>query len=331
MRLAGPLAHVLTGLLDGDPSRRLTADEAAWHLRAITEGPQGTPPPIRHAPPYGSATGPQAAYGSQPMPASAPGSGPGPHPPQGTPGHDPGFAPGPYGSRAGTMPSPKDEAAKGGRGPKASVLLGAALAIVLLAAAGLTVWRVWDSGRATTGATGGTTGGATSGGGAMSGPVTTDPTLATLGTGKAVYAREPRACDMISVAQASRLLGAQAKAQFHTRGSCSWQTTSGPFMSIQIARFQDDAVARLAFEQIRTTNFEEEVERNPGTRLRRDLPKVGAEAISFRRSESLGNITQVLFRHHNLTVLLYLSSKSSGFTRIDQASAIVVDNLDRAR
>ncbi|MEV5409328.1 serine/threonine-protein kinase [Thermopolyspora sp. NPDC052614] len=294
MRLAGPLSHVLSGLLDKDPARRLSADEAAWHLRAITAAPDAPPGP---PPPYGP-------------------------PPQG------------HASPTGPTfpPHPTDATVPGGGRPTIMALVGAALAVVLLAAAGLTVWRVWDSGQGSNQATGGTTGETTgtttgTGGGGTTPPPTAIPTQ----TGKAVYAQEPRACDMLTDAQAASLLGGPAKRQFSTRGACYWQTTSGPFISVTIVRLPDDNSASQTFDYITRTTFEEEVERNPSTVLRKGRPAVGAQGISYRRAESFGHISYGAFRLHNLIVYVYLSQKSAGFAKLDQAAAILTRRIDAAR
>ncbi|MFC4536508.1 protein kinase domain-containing protein [Sphaerisporangium dianthi] len=90
MRLAGPLAPVLAGLLQKDPAERLTAAEAERYLRMVAAGmqPDPTMPAVPMAPPVPA----QAAMPSQERLAPPPVTAPGAVPPQARPGGGRGIA-----------------------------------------------------------------------------------------------------------------------------------------------------------------------------------------------------------------------------------------------
>ncbi|GAA1265560.1 hypothetical protein GCM10009677_17030 [Sphaerisporangium rubeum] len=330
MRLAGPLTPVLGGLLAREPAHRMPAAEAAWHLRALLS-PDGAGPRLAgrapSAVPGGSATGPGGP--AAPFAASAhPGNRASAHPGNRASAH-PGNRPtDPAAPAGGSHQAPTGPAGVRGKN-KAPVIIGTSLAALLVTVTGVAVWKYGqrdgpvDGGGPATGApaTVATARGAT--------PAASGGTQAP--AARKLFAEEPRACSLVTDRQAALLLGGAAKRQFMTRGSCMWQRTDGSFFSVQIAKFNDVAISRLAFKQMRATT-EEEPERSPGTYLRNG-PDVGDEAISYTRKEPEIGVhrTSILFREDNLTVNVYFTLRSPGFTRADQAAALIDRALETFR
>ncbi|WP_344950738.1 serine/threonine-protein kinase [Sphaerisporangium flaviroseum] len=130
MRLAGPLAPVLTGLLEKDPARRITREQAILQLRPIAAGT--APPPLGVPGGPASSTPPRrgTAASTQPSPRG--------------------------GGTQATAPEPRPASRK------RSVILGSVLAVVMVTAAGVATRDVWLSPQTTARPPGGTTTRATS-------------------------------------------------------------------------------------------------------------------------------------------------------------------------
>ncbi|MFC6087292.1 serine/threonine-protein kinase [Sphaerisporangium aureirubrum] len=257
------------------------------------------------------------------VPSMPTGPGGGTYPPATAPRHGPAHPGGPTqpGGPAGTY-------ALGGvpggrRSVKVPVAVGAVLSVLLVTVIGVTVWRIRERdvpGSPQARATGPSTAG-------------TQAPRATAAAKSGPFAQEPKACSLVTDRQAAQLLGAAAKRQFMTRGSCMWQRQdNGAFFSIQAARFNDADIAHLAFTQMRTTSYEEEPERYPGTRLRNG-PRVGDEAISYTRREADLGIyrTSITFRKDNLTINVFFTLRTPGFARADQGAALIERALDALR
>ncbi|WP_207943617.1 serine/threonine-protein kinase [Actinomadura sp. KC345] len=150
---AGPLAPVITALLERDPSRRLGGDRAEEALKAIASGHA---PDLATAPPstWPSGTGPS---GTGPVGAGATQAAPYPHSPQPSPGGPvPPPAPGmtshyPPGTDGHWTPGDARAATSGAgnRSVAAPILAGVAVAAVILAAAGFFLWPDGSSGGGT--------------------------------------------------------------------------------------------------------------------------------------------------------------------------------------
>ena len=323
MRLAGPLAPVLAGLLEKDPSQRLTREQAIHRLRPVADG---TAPHPGGAPAHGHiAQGPSARPwegSSGGAPATEPPEGGVPaatsHPGRGGAGP---AAPSPMGP-AGPGPAPANR--------KRPVLLGSVLAVVMVGAAAAATHGLWldppnGSGAHST---------ATPSGGGTTGRADKTANPSPTRAGQAAYRGDPEACKLITNPQATRLLGGTVKPRFQTHGSCMWlREDNGTFVNLTVTRMATVDFARSVFASISTT-MEEEPRRQPGTRLRKRAP-LGEENLSHTRGEVIVDTriyrTQVLFRTGNMTVVVYTTLHSPGYEHPDQAARWVLKNLGAYR
>ncbi|WP_275412167.1 serine/threonine-protein kinase [Sphaerisporangium rufum] len=395
MRNAGPLAPVITGLLEKDPDRRLPADRAAALLRPIAAGagrpaagspaavppdlahPSGphpspyasgphTPPPGRsypsgsstpphdlgpRTPPHGgpAASAPRApshggAHASDPRipshggprPPAGPGvaagwPGPhlaGPHPgvrPSGGPAGAPGSARFPGSGRPG--PSAVPPTRRGRRAPGgflSPLLTGLAIsvcvAIVVGGAALVWVLSEPDTVLPETGAA--RTGRATPEAGRENPAKARDDQIR--------YTKEPEACRLLSVQQATKILGGKAKQRFLTKSACMWQREdTGSFINVTATRMPTaDQAHQMYLGMLKT--MAEEPRRNPGTKVRKG-PKLGEESFSYIRREVIVDTplyrSQILIRQGNVTLTVYLTLRTSGYGRPDLTASMAAQAL----
>jgi eukaryotic-like serine/threonine-protein kinase len=294
MRLAGPLAPVLTGLLEKDPARRLTREQAILQLRPIAAG---TAPP-----PLGVPGGPASRT-----------------PPQrGTPAST---RPSPQGGGAPTAPAP-DLAAPRQASRKRSVILGSVLAVVMVTAAGVATRDVWLNPQTTARPSGGTTTPATS---------TAAPSP---GKEQVLYRGDPEACKLLTNKQAGRIIGTPVKRQFQAHSGCMWMKgDTGVFMSLTTMRSATSDFAHMVYATTRTT-MEEEPRRTPGTKLRSRSTAGDESFAYTREEVIVSTRlyrTQILFRKGNMTIVLYFTLHTPGYARADLAAKWVEKNLEAFR
>jgi serine/threonine protein kinase len=298
MRLAGPLAPVLAGLLEKDPARRLTREQAIWQLRPIAAG--AAPPPM----------GPPASGGS-PSPTPRKRGAHGPTAPSMRAVRPPATDP------AGHLTPPRPASRK------RSVILGSVLAVVMVTAAGFATRSVWLDPQKTAPPTGGSTTRASS---------TAAPS--TIRGKEALYKGDPEACALLTNKQAARLLGTPVKRQFQTHTGCMWmKENTGVFMNLTVIRSETPDYAHMTFSATRT-GMEEEPRRTSGTKLR-EGSSAGDEAFSYTREEVIVSTriyrTQVLFRKDNMTVIVYFTLHSPGYGHADTAARWVEKSLEAYR
>ncbi|MFC4587365.1 serine/threonine-protein kinase [Sphaerisporangium corydalis] len=297
MRLAGPIAPVLAGLLEKDPARRMTREHAVWYLRSVVNG--SVPPP-----------------GAVPAPGLPPGAGPRG---RGAPGAT---APGRPGQA--TVPSQ-------GRSPapsrRKSVLLGSVLAVVMVAAAGFATRGLWLDRPGT-----GSPTESPASGDVVAASKTATARPSTTAAKGAVIKGDPDACDLLTDAQAERLLGAPVKSQYQTHGACQWMREDiGIFLSLQMTRVDSSEYAHTIFTEIRK-GMVDEPKRYPGTKIRYN-GTAGQEAFSHTKKvpDTSNYQSQVLFRKDNMTLTVFTSLHSAGYARVDLAAKWMEKNLETYR
>jgi serine/threonine protein kinase len=222
-----------------------------------------------------------------------------------------------------TLP-PRRAAERPATAGRTPVIIGAVLAVTLLAATGLVLWRTGTI--PSFGATPATTSPPSTGRASAK----ASPPTKTRSTG--LLGGNPEACTLLTNAQARSLLGGPVKQQFQTKDACLWNGPNAAFLEIQKTRFQTLAIARSAYDQTRS-NMKDEPRRYPGTTLRAG-PAVGDAAFSWtRRADptSPNYQTTVLFRTANVMVSLYHSGRRPGFGTADHMAQIVNDALLAAK
>ncbi|MEV0228592.1 serine/threonine-protein kinase [Nonomuraea sp. NPDC050786] len=139
------------------------------------------------------------------------------------------------------------------------------------------------------------------------------------------------ACDLLTGAQVRSMLGAPAKRQYLSAGSCMW--TKGDGTSLHVSAITSSWSASAAHEQT-VKNMKEEPKRVPGTKLRKG-PDVGDAAYSFTQKWDLGGLrlyrTQISFYLANVWVLIYANQRRPGFATGDRAAGLVAAALDKYR
>ncbi|WP_308169746.1 serine/threonine-protein kinase [Acrocarpospora catenulata] len=201
---------------------------------------------------------------------------------------------------------------------RAPVVVGGVLAVALLATAGVVVWNGWS-------------GPASSGVSMSSSPPESSATPSagsSAPTGRALLTSNPKACSLLTPAQARVLVGGQAEQMFMTADACQWNGPGGAYVQIQKYQYPSEETARLTYDMSRTT-AEEEPQRQPGTQLRPGA-KAGDAAITWTRDAGSYHQTQMILRTANVTAQLYYSGPRSGYTTIDRFAQLVVRALHKA-
>lgn len=224
-----------------------------------------------------------------------------------------------------TDPALHRERTQAGTVPRRSrmplILLGAGLAVVLALATGVVVLvRVLPNFTTTFTETIGDTS-------------TPAPTPGSTGAARSLFARDFEACGLLTNAQARTLLGGTVKRQYQTATACMWtRPDNGAFVSVTANRMANASAAHIS-QQYTVKSMKEEPKRNPGTKVRNG-PKVGDEAFSYTRGESIVDMiyrTQISFRLSNVWVIIYHTGRRPGFATADRTAQLVVKAINRHR
>ncbi|MGR6913213.1 serine/threonine-protein kinase [[Actinomadura] parvosata] len=323
-RLAGPLGPALAAILEKDPARRCSPEQATAWLTPIAEGAQGT---------QGS-QGAQHAQGAQgAQHAQSAQSAQSAHPPGAAAAHPPG-APGVSyagGPSAGTAPGRQQGPPFGGPQPltqdsgprrrrRTKAVVGAALALVLLVTAGVVVIpQLFPNVIRLIGY-------------ALSPPSTTVPTFkprtTTSATPAAPLVGEFEACELLTTTQVRSLFGHTVKRQWLTDSSCSWRGGTYQVLTVMAYRAPSTSVAGTMHEQT-VKYMRDEPKRNPGTKFR-ERPDIGEDAYSHtgRLWEGLPSyMTKVAFTVSNVSVTVSLQRGRPGDAGSQKVAKLVADAL----
>ncbi|UBU13701.1 serine/threonine-protein kinase [Nonomuraea gerenzanensis] len=313
-RLAGPLGPVLAAILEKDPARRCTPEQATGWLTAIA---QGTDPPAHLGATGARGTHPPGASGTHPPigpsgpagthPPAGPGGSAVTHPPIGPGGH----ATGPPFGQGQTMPGRR-------RRRRTKVLLGATLALVLTAAAAVVVVpQVFPNAIRLIGY-------------ALAPRTTYTPSprpSATRTTPAPALIGEFEACDLLTNAQVRSLFGHSVKRQWVVESSCTWRGGSFQVLTLMAYRAPSASLADMMHKQT-VKMMQDEPKRTPGTKVRQG-PSVGDGGFShtgpmpFSWQGSQIYSTKVAFTQANVSVTITVQGGKRGYAAADKAAELV--------
>ncbi|WP_344476959.1 serine/threonine-protein kinase [Nonomuraea monospora] len=355
-RLAGPLGPVLAAILEKDPGRRCSPEQASAWLTTIAQNttPQGAGPhgtgPQRIGPhgtvPQGTAPQGTAPQGTGPQdtgPHGAGQRGAGPHgtgaqgavappgqapplaqPPTGAPGtHTPhtrgsGHPPGgPTSGPAPTIPSHL-------RRRRSKVILATTLALTLTAAALVIVLpQIYPNAIRLIGY-------------ALTPRNTSTPTphqpTPTPSKPPPALIGEFEACDLLTNAQVRSLFAHAAKRQWLVAASCTWR--GGNYQTLSVTAYRAPNASTAAMIHKQTLKYmRDEPKRTPGTKVRQG-PAVGDDAFSHTGPMWQGSpvtTTKIAFMVANVSVTVTMQSPQRGHAAADKAAKLVAAALGKRR
>ncbi|MET8141905.1 protein kinase [Sphaerisporangium sp. NPDC005288] len=293
MRRAGPLTPVLAGLLEKDPARRATGDQAIRQLRPVAAG--AAPPPM-HLPRPG---GPPYLIPAGPATPSGQGSG--------VPTTQPSSS-----SVPPRRPTPRGK----------SVLLGSILAVVMVTAAGVATRGVWLKTPTTT-PRGNTA--APKSSAARSSPVQAEKGLYK-GDPEACSLLTAQQAGRLLGTPVKRQFQTHGSCMWI-------REDIGVFVNLTLIRSATSDFAHSFFAATRTSMAEEprrnpgtRVRQGPPVGDEAFSHTRGEVIVSTHIYR-----TQVLFRKDNMTAVVYLTLRTPGYRRPDLAATWVADNLESYR
>ncbi|MEV0613739.1 serine/threonine-protein kinase [Nonomuraea sp. NPDC050404] len=343
-RLAGPLGPVLAAILDKDPVRRCSPAEATAQLTAVAQGGQGGQggQGRGHAAgaPDGRMTGIQGhhapgtqghhAPGVQGDRATGPDRPPGPQNDRPT-GLQSDRPTGPQGGRMGLPGDGREPATQGSRRPRrrrVNIIIGAALALVLTATAGIVIVpQLFPNFIRLIGYVL-----------APRSTFTPSPVINT--TPKPTKTQTPLvgefdACDLLTNAQVRSLFGRSMKRQWVAESSCRWSGDALESLSIMAIRGPSESLTSMVHKQ--TLKFmRDEPKRNPGTKTRNG-PAVGEQAFSHTGESGFAwqgaklYSTKVAFVVANVSVTVTVQNRKKGYGTADQAAKLIETALGKRR
>ncbi|WP_101786056.1 serine/threonine-protein kinase [Nonomuraea indica] len=271
-RLAGPLTPVLAAMLEKDPARRCSVEEAAGWLDAVARGDATT-----------------------------------------------GIASSRKRIKLGRPP----------RRVRRQVMVGAALAVVLVMATGVALVPQMFPGVIRL-----------LGFALASPPTYSPPTYSPRPVPSSptatpqLISRDFEACDLLTGRQMRTLFGGTMERRFLVASNCSWRGRDGTLLSLSAMRSPSVSTAAMIHEQ--TVSFmKDEPRRTAGTKVR-EGPDVGDEAFShtgkspFSWGRTLYD-TKISFRVANVWVNLTVTAGRPGYATADRAAGLVEKALLKYR
>ncbi|GAA4983048.1 tRNA A-37 threonylcarbamoyl transferase component Bud32 [Nonomuraea thailandensis] len=299
-RLAGPLGPALAAILEKDPARRCSPEQATAWLAAIA---QGDHPTGGHSARMAGGHGGRGAGGHT--------------------GHtrdrgnrSAGTVPGRQGP---PFPGPEPATQAGRpRRRRTKVLVATVLALVLTVTAGVVIVpRLFPNAIRLIGY-------------ALAPRSTPTPSpkpSVTRSTPAPQLVGAFEACDLLTNAQVRSLFGHTVKRHWMVESACSWR--GGDFQVLSLTAHRGPSASMAALVHKQTVSFmQDEPKRTPGTKVRKG-PAVGDEAYSHTGPTGLAwagtpiHSTKVAFMVANVSVTLQIQGGGRGFGTADKAAELV--------